>query len=129
MKILMLMALLVMIDFMTGYTRAYMKRELNSSVGLDGLIRKGMICFAMMGFIVFDYIASFNLISMLPEAVREWLQSSDVIQMGLSDIMGIGIILQEMTSILENLHQLGLPLPRFVTYRIQRIKESYLNEE
>ena len=35
---LSLMAVLVLIDFVTGYVKAYLKGELNSMIGLDRLI-------------------------------------------------------------------------------------------
>lgn len=34
---------LVLVDFVTGYVKVYLKGELNSTIGLDRLIRKAMI--------------------------------------------------------------------------------------
>ena len=42
-RMLSVMAVVVLIDFVTGYVKAYLKGELNSPIGLDGLIRKAMI--------------------------------------------------------------------------------------
>ena len=37
-------------------------------------------------------------------------------------------MLQEGTSILENLHELGVPIPTVLARRIERIKEVFLDE-
>ena len=42
-RMLSVMAVLVLFDFVTGYVKAYLKGELNSTIRLDGLIRKAMI--------------------------------------------------------------------------------------
>lgn len=42
-RMLSVITVLVLIDFATGYVKVYSKGELNSMIGLDGLIRKVMI--------------------------------------------------------------------------------------
>ena len=42
-RILSVIAVLVLVDFVTGYVKVYLKGELNSTIGLDRLIRKAMI--------------------------------------------------------------------------------------
>ena len=66
MRILMIVVLLVIVDFFTGYVKAYLKCQLNSSVGLDGLIRKAMILFSMLVFKLLDEMLGFNLLNLLP---------------------------------------------------------------
>lgn len=39
-RILSVIALLVLVDFLTGYVKTYLKCELNSMSGLDGLTEK-----------------------------------------------------------------------------------------
>lgn len=128
-QILMMIAVLVLADFMTGYVKAYTKCELNSSIGLDGLIRKAMILFSMLIFMILDGILRLNFISCLPNQILEVIQRFGIEKIGLSELMGMGIILQEGTSILENLHQLGVPIPKFIAQRIEKIRQSYLTEE
>ena len=128
-RILMMISVLVLSDFMTGYVKAYIKCELNSSIGLDGLIRKAMILFSMLIFMILDSILRLNLISWLPNQMLEVIQRFGVEKMGLSELMGVGIILQEGTSILENLYQLGGSIPKVIAKRIERIRQSYLTEE
>ena len=41
--IAVLVLVLVLVDFVTGYVKVYLKGELNSTIGLDRLIRKAMI--------------------------------------------------------------------------------------
>ena len=53
---------LVLVDFVTGYVKVYLKGELNSTIGLDRLIRKAMIWLSMVVLTVLDYLIGFNLI-------------------------------------------------------------------
>ena len=53
---------LVLVDFVTGYVKVYLKGELNSKIGLDRLIRKAMIWLSMVVLTVLDYLIGFNLI-------------------------------------------------------------------
>ena len=53
---------LVLVDFVTGYVKVYLKGELNSTIWLDRLIRKAMIWLSMVVLTVLDYLIGFNLI-------------------------------------------------------------------
>lgn len=129
MRMLMIVVVLVIVDFFTGYVKAYLKCQLNSSVGLDGLIRKAMILFSMLVFILLDEMLCFNLLQLLPSETMGFMSQIKMTQVGLMEILGVGVLLQEGTSILENLHELGVPIPKFLARRIQRIKQAYLNQE
>ena len=61
-RMLSVMAVLVLFDFVTGYVKAYLKGELNSTIGLDGLIRKAVILLSMVVLTALDYLIGFNLI-------------------------------------------------------------------
>ena len=61
-RILSVIAVLVLVDFVTGYVKVYLKGELNSTIGLDRLIRKAMIWLSMVVLTVLDYLIGFNLI-------------------------------------------------------------------
>ena len=60
--IAVLVLVLVLVDFVTGYVKVYLKGELNSTIGLDRLIRKAMIWLSMVVLTVLDYLIGFNLI-------------------------------------------------------------------
>lgn len=129
MRLLMIVALLIIIHFFfIGYVKAYLKCQLNSSVGLDGLIRKAMILFSMLLFALLDEILCFNLLNQFPNELFNRFSKSGLEKIGLMKVLGIGVILQEGTSILENLHELGLPIPSFLAKRIKGIKEVFYKE-
>ena len=128
MRILMIVVLLVIVDFFTGYVKAYLKCQLNSSVGLDGLIRKAMILFSMLVFKLLDEMLGFNLLNLLPSEGMLFFCEMGVENVGLMEILGGGVVLQEGTSILENLHELGVPIPTVLARRIERIKVVFLDE-
>lgn len=128
MRMLLIVVLLVIVDFFTGYVKAYLKCQLNSSVGLDGLIRKAMILFSMLVFKLLDEMLNFNLLKVFPSEGLVLLVEMGVEKVGLMEILGVGVVLQEGTSILENLHELGVPIPKCLARRIERIKDVFFDE-
>ena len=68
-RMLSVIAVVVLIDFVTGYVKAYLKGELNSPIGLDGLIRKAVILLSMVVLTVLHYLIGFNLIEWLSEGM------------------------------------------------------------
>lgn len=123
------LALLITFDYVTGYADAFLRKKVDSTVGIDGLIRKGSIIFAAIAFILFDAITGFDVMAILPSEVKEYTSMFGVTQFGLAEILIIGFCLNELTSVFENLDKLGIPLPKFVTKRLNKIKDSYFESE
>lgn len=124
-----IIALLVLVDFLTGYVKAYLKCELNSTIGLDGLIRKAMILLSMIVFALLDHLIGFDLVEWLPEGIHTIFLELNITPIGLTQLFGVGMILQESTSIVENLHEIGVPIPKWLAKRISRVRENYLSDE
>lgn len=123
------LALLITFDYVTGYTDAFLRKKVDSTVGIDGLIRKGSIIFAAIAFIAFDAITGFDVMAILPNEIKEYTSMFGVAQFGLAEILIIGFCLNELTSVFENLNKLGIPLPKFITKRLNKIKDSYFESE
>ena len=87
-----------------------------------------MILFSMLVFKLLDEMLGFNLLNLLPSEGMLFFCEMGVENVGLMEILGGGVVLQEGTSILENLHELGVPIPTVLARRIERIKEVFLDE-
>lgn len=88
-----------------------------------------MILFSMIVFLMLDYLLNFNLIECLPQSFLSAVAEIGLEKIGFCELLGIGIILQEGTSILENLHELGVLIPKVIANRIERICLGYLMKE
>lgn len=116
---LVVLAIVMFIDYVTGMVSAYNHRELSSRKGLRGIFKKiGYFCLVAVG-ITTDYIICSALSSI-------GITSEVTMVFGL--IVTIWLIINELISILENLTKLEVPIPDFLVKVISRLKNSVENK-
>ena len=98
------MIAVMIIDYITGMAQAYISHTLNSRVGVTGIIKK-------VGYIVAVAVG----------IVADYLISSALVNCGIDLRINycIGLI-----SILENLSEIGIPLPKFLVSIVKRLKTT-----
>ena len=109
--IIKLVVISVVMDTFFGVLRAIKHRCFNSSIGIDGAIRKisMLVSIAFLAFI--DTMVHINLIGFIPEGVRSYLpQSINII--GLAEFFGVLYLCYEVVSILKNMVLCGLPVKK-----------------
>ena len=124
-----LIVFLMISDILSGIFKAIAtNRGINSTVGTNGLIRKAGVLLALLVFIVVDSLVELNLVSIIPKEMLEVFQL-DQVRIGLSSIMLCFFGLFELSSLFENLGEVGVPLPQFITKFIERLKVTLEGEE
>lgn len=124
-----LIVFLMISDILSGIFKSIAtKRGINSTVGTNGLIRKAGVLLALLVFIVVDSLVELNLVSIIPKEMLEVFQL-DQVRIGLSSIMLCFFGLFELSSLFENLGEVGVPLPQFITKFIERLKVTLEGEE
>lgn len=110
-KIIELVVIAVVMDTIFGVFRAIKHRSFNSSVGIDGAIRKisMLVSIAFLAFI--DTLVHINLIGFIPEEVRSYLPQS-ISAIGLAEFFGLLYLCYEVVSILKNMVLCGLPVKK-----------------
>lgn len=105
----------MLIDWITGLAGASATGKLNSRVGVVGIVKK--VCYLALvavGMVV-DYLILSALVS-----IGISLQINYCFGM----IITVWLIINELISILENLGELGVPIPDFLRKSIHKIKDS-----
>lgn len=110
-----LLVIVMLIDYASGVATAYTKGEWSSKVGLRGIVKK-------VGYMGVVIVA----------AVFDWLIYSGLKGVGVSFdssyyfglIVTIWLIINECISILENLGELGVPLPGFLLKGIKKLQKQ-----
>lgn len=105
----------ILIDYVTGMAAASYTKQLNSRVGVVGIVKK--VCYLALvavGMVV-DYLISSALVS-----IGIHLQINYCFGM----IITVWLIINELISILENLGEMGVPLPGFLTGMIKTLKSK-----
>ena len=102
-------------DYITGMLRACQRRELSSRRGLFGILKK--LCY----FLVVGVGTGVDwLLSMTAEAFSFPLRLPFAVGM----LVAVWLIINELISILENLTQIGVPMPAFLARLVRRLKIS-----
>ncbi len=106
-----LVLLCVVADTLFGCLRAVRYRCWNSSVGIDGGIRKATMVLSVLFLALADQLVGVNLMGSLPEGVTTALGAMGITSLGLAEFFSLVYILYEASSILKNLLLCGVPAP------------------
>lgn len=103
----------MLIDYITGMAGAAYTGEINSRVGVTGIIKKaGYLALVAVGMVV-DYLINSALVN---------IGINFRIYYCFGMIITIWLIINELISILENLGELKIPLPKFLVNTIKSLK-------
>lgn len=117
----------VAIDTVFGFMRAVKEHKWNSSVGIDGAIRKISMVACMTFMVVLDTICEFNLIQIFPTEVVQFLAKLTLTHVGFAEFFGILFVAYECVSILKNMTLCGLPV-KWVWAKAYAFLHNYTDE-
>lgn len=114
-----LLVAVMLADYATGMTKAWMKSEISSKIGLKGIIKK--LCYLMLVAVavVVDWV--------IFGTMRALGLTVDLSIFGLTVI--VWLIINEIISILENLSGIGVPLPEFFRKAVSKLRVNVENME
>lgn len=112
---LAVLLIVMVLDYITGIVKAWMREELSSRVGIFGIIKK-------LGYLVIVAVAG----------VVDWLLAYGLQQVGidlrlpflLAAIVTCWLIINELISILENIAAQGGPVPPWLGRLLNRLKNT-----
>ena len=114
----------LLFDVFLGSLRAIKEKNWNSTIGINGMLRKA----GMVGSVVFlalaDVVICFNLIAWVPDGIKQICNLQTV---GLCDLFGLMFILYELTSVLKNAAIVGIIGKRLST-KLQKILQKLTSE-
>lgn len=109
--IIQLVVIAVVMDTLFGAGRALKQHKFNSSVGIDGAIRKISMLVSLVFLAVIDGLVHINLIGFIPEEARAYFPEG-VATIGLAEFFGLLYLCYEVVSILKNMALCGLPVKK-----------------
>ena len=120
-----LLLIFIIFDIVFGILRAIKERKLNSTIGIDGMIRKaGMILSDCFLFII-DRIINLNFVGFVPESFLSLVNLKFV---GIGDLFNILFIIFEALSILKNMYRCKLPIPKKLEKAIEKLLTEFTEE-
>lgn len=114
-EVIIVFALLMFIDYITGMIASYIEKDWDSQIAIKGVIKKVGYIFLLLISILFDYVLlnignilgfTISFIGIFTLLVACWLISTELI------------------SIVENLGRMGVPIPNFLKKAFKRLKDT-----
>lgn len=118
---LKILGIVITLDTIFGILRAIKERNINSCIGIDGIIRKVGMLIAVIFLMVIDSIINLDLIGFIPETVKEIMNFKTV---GIADLFMVLFIVFEILSIFKNMILCKLPIPK----KLQEVLENAMKE-
>ncbi len=104
---IIILSVAIIIDYATGITASYVKRRISSKVGFVGVLKK--LCY-------YAVVAVSVILSYL-------------LQVDVFNITVIFLIVNEIVSILENLENIGVPIPPIIKKSLEKIEKENTNDD
>lgn len=125
-----LAAIAVVMDTALGALRAAKYRRWNSSVGIDGGIRKVAMVLSILFLVAVDMLLRVDVLSFgfVSEEVRQTLAAANVTNLGIAEFFCLMYILYECTSILKNALLCGVPCPKGLQKKLAEWLAQFTDE-
>jgi toxin secretion/phage lysis holin len=122
-KVIYALTAVIVLDTILGILRAFKEKKFNSTVGINGGIRKSamFVSVIILGFI--DIWFKFDLSALLPEKIGEYLP-----KIGVCEFFSVLFIAYEFMSILKNMVLCGLPVPKRVHNLVKKFLDNFTAE-
>ena len=124
-KIIQVMVVFIVLDVIFGILRSIKEHSTNSTIGIDGIIRKVAMIFTIACCIVIDYIVEIDLIGFIPETIKEYINLGRI---GTSTLFAGLYCIFELLSVFKNMMKVGVPLPLKLKKLLEKLLKEYTKE-
>ena len=124
-KILLLVVIVIIFDVILGTLRAFKEKEVNSSIGIDGIIRKVCMLVSLILLLAIDALLNINVIAFVPQEVTTAI---GVQKIGLCEFFSLVFCVYEIISVLKNWTLCGIWLPKKLKDGIYKWLENMTGE-
>lgn len=120
-----ILLIVIVLDTIFGILRAIREKEVNSAIGIDGIVRKSGMILSTFFFKLIDFILNINLIAFLPDGVKNFLHVDNI---GITFLFIILFIIFEFLSILKNMIKCKMPIPKKLQVFLEKMLKEFTTE-
>ena len=122
-KLIQVLVIFIVFDVIFGILGSIKQHKTNSTIGIDGIIRKIGMIFSIAGCVMVDFIVKIDLVFFLPEGLKNYVGS-----IGIASLFAIIYCLFETLSIFKNMMRCKIPLPNKLKKYIEKLLSEFTNE-
>ena len=120
------LSIFIVMDVIFGFLRSIKEHKTNSTIGIDGIIRKTGMLITIIITIALDKLTGIDLIVFIPEKIKT---SIGIGKCGISLLFNSLYIIFECLSIMKNMRRCGIPLPRKLNNFLDKLLKEFTSEE
>ena len=124
-KSLQILVIFIVLDVIFGFLRAVKERRLNSTIGIDGIIRKTGMMITIVVAVILDKIINIDLLFFIPNEAKTILNINEC---GITILFNLLYIIFESLSILKNMKRCGIPFPRKLNNFLEKLLSEFTSE-
>lgn len=117
--------IVIALDTIFGILRALKQKKVNSSIGIDGIIRKVGMMIAVTFLRGIDSIVTIDLIGFIPEMIKDY---ANIGTLGVADLFSLLFIIFEILSVFKNMILCELPIPKKLQLALENIMKEFTGE-
>ena len=122
-QFILIFGVITFLDIFLGSIRALKERKWNSTVGINGALRKVAMIGSLIFLLVVDNLLNINFLGFVPKEIASYFP-----EIGLAGVFGVLFILYEFTSVLKNMVLCGLPVPKKLKGKVSSILNDFTTE-
>ena len=115
----------ICLDTIFGILRAIKQRKLNSSIGIDGIIRKCGMIVATIFIKMIDFMIDLDFLAFVPNIIKEYFNFD---QFGIGSLFALLFIIFVVFSVLKNMVICKLPIPKKLQAWLEKALSEFTSE-
>lgn len=124
-KSMQMLCIFIVLDVIFGILRAIKEGKINSTIGIDGIIRKVGMMVTITVTIILDKLAGIDLVFFIPEELKTYL---GITECGITLFFNSLYVIFESLSILKNMKRCGIPFPKKLNDFLDRLLKEFTSE-
>lgn len=120
-----ILIVVICLDCIFGILRAIKQRKVNSSIGIDGIIRKCGMIVSTIFIKMIDYMIDLDFLAFVPNIIKEYFHFE---QFGIGSLFALLFIIFEALSVLKNMVICKLPIPKKLQAYLEKALSEFTSE-
>lgn len=124
-KSIKFLVIFIVLDVIFGFLRSIKERKTNSTIGIDGIIRKTGMLITIVVTIILDKMVGIDLIGFIPSDLKN---SIGIGKVGITTLFNSLYIIFEILSIMKNMRRCEIPLPNKLNKFLDKLLKEFTSE-
>lgn len=124
-KNIQLLVIFIVLDVIFGFLRSIKERKTNSTIGIDGIIRKTGMIITIVVTIILDKMVNIDLLSFIPVELKNYL---NIGKCGITLVFNSLYIIFEILSIFKNMLKCEIPFPAKLNNFLNKLLKEFTSE-